>query len=41
MNYGVKMSSCSMIYVPCFIKISSAIQKMLGGDTITDARRTR
>jgi hypothetical protein len=32
MNYAVKMSSGSMIYIPRFRKIGSGIQKLLGGD---------
>jgi hypothetical protein len=31
MEYTVEMTSDSAIYVPSFMKISSVIQKMLGG----------
>jgi hypothetical protein len=29
MNYAVKMGSGAMIYIPSFIKIGSAIQKLI------------
>jgi hypothetical protein len=37
MKYAVKMGSCAVIYeyIPSFIKISSAIQKLIGWDTQT------
>jgi hypothetical protein len=31
MKYAVEMGSGSMIYIPCFIKTGSAIQKVLEG----------
>jgi hypothetical protein len=31
MKYAVKMGSDTMIYIPSFIKISSDIQKIMGG----------
>jgi hypothetical protein len=38
MKYAVEMSSGVMIYIPSFIKIGSAFQKLIGGytDTQTD-----
>jgi hypothetical protein len=30
MNYAVEMGSVSMMYIPIFIKIGSAIQKLMG-----------
>jgi hypothetical protein len=30
MKYAVEMSSGAMIYIPSFIKIGSAIQKLIG-----------
>jgi hypothetical protein len=32
-EYGVEIVSCSMIYIPSFIKIGSGIQKLIGGYT--------
>jgi hypothetical protein len=31
MKYDVEMCSGAMIYIPSFIKIGSAIQKLIGG----------
>jgi hypothetical protein len=31
MKYAVEMGSSAMIYTPSFIKIGSAIQKLMGG----------
>jgi hypothetical protein len=31
MNYAIEMGSDAMIYMPSFIKISSTIQKLMGG----------
>jgi hypothetical protein len=31
MKYDVEMGSVGMVYIPCFIKTGSAIQKVLGG----------
>jgi hypothetical protein len=31
MNYAVEMGSGAMTYIPSFIKIGSAIQKLIGG----------
>jgi hypothetical protein len=31
MKYAVEMDSGAMIYIPSFIKISSGIQKLIGG----------
>jgi hypothetical protein len=31
MKYDVEMGSCAMIYIPSFIKIVSAIQKIIRG----------
>jgi hypothetical protein len=33
MKYAVEMGSGAMIYIPSFIKIGSAIQKLIGGYT--------
>jgi hypothetical protein len=33
MKYAVEMGSGAMIYIPCFIKIYSGFQKLMGGDT--------
>jgi hypothetical protein len=33
MKYAVEMGSGAMIYIPCFIKIGSAIKKLRRGDT--------
>jgi hypothetical protein len=35
MKYAVEMGSGAMIYIPSFIKIGSAIQKLIGVDTQT------
>jgi hypothetical protein len=35
MKYAVEMGSGTMIYIPSFIKIGSAIQKLMGGYTDT------
>jgi hypothetical protein len=34
-KYTVEMGSDAMIFIPCFIKIGSCIQKLEGGDTQT------
>jgi hypothetical protein len=39
MMYATEMGSGSMIYIPSFIKIGSAIQKLIGGDTQTQTAR--
>jgi hypothetical protein len=31
MKYAIDMDIGAMIYVPCFIKIGSGIQKLIGG----------
>jgi hypothetical protein len=31
MKYAVEMASGAMMYIPSFIKIGSAIQKLIGG----------
>jgi hypothetical protein len=31
MNYTIEMGSGAMMYIPYFIKISSGIQKLIGG----------
>jgi hypothetical protein len=36
MEYAVEMGSGAMIYIPSFIKIDSAIQKLMGGGGYTD-----
>jgi hypothetical protein len=33
MKYAVEVGSGAMIYIPSFIKIGSAIQKLIGGYT--------
>jgi hypothetical protein len=38
MKYAVEMGSVAMIYVPSFIKIGSAIQKWMEGDTQVTCR---
>jgi hypothetical protein len=38
MNYAVKMGSGAMIFIPSFIKIGSAIQKLIRGIDIPTAR---
>jgi hypothetical protein len=35
MKYAVEMGSGAMIYIPCFIKMGSAVQKLIGGYTDT------
>jgi hypothetical protein len=35
MKYAVEVGSGVMIYIPSFIKITSAIQKLMGGYTDT------
>jgi hypothetical protein len=35
MKYAVEMGSGAMIYILSFIKIGSAIPKLIGGDTQT------
>jgi hypothetical protein len=37
MNYAVEMASCGMIHISSFIKIGSAIQKLMGGIYIQTA----
>jgi hypothetical protein len=34
MKYDVEMDTGSMVYIPTFIKIGSAIQKLIGGKHI-------
>jgi hypothetical protein len=42
MKYVVEMGSVAMIYIPSFIKIDSAIQKLIGGiHRHTDAQTHR
>jgi hypothetical protein len=41
MNCAVEMDSDGMIYIPSFINICSAIQKLIGGDTHTDTQAER
>jgi hypothetical protein len=36
MMYAVEMGSDAMMYIPCFIKTGSGIQKLIGG--FTDAQ---
>jgi hypothetical protein len=36
MKYDVEMVSGAIIYVPSFVKISSGIQKLIGGCTDTE-----
>jgi hypothetical protein len=36
MNYAVRIGTGAMVYIPSFIKIASAIQKLRGGDTHTN-----
>jgi hypothetical protein len=38
MKHAVGMGPGAMIYIPSFVKIGSAIQKLLGGDTQTQHR---
>jgi hypothetical protein len=38
MKYAVEMGSGSMIYIPSFIEIGSATQKLIEGDTQTGWR---
>jgi hypothetical protein len=35
MECAVEIGSGAMVYIPSFIKIRSAIQKLIGGDTQT------
>jgi hypothetical protein len=35
MKYAVEMGSDAMTYIPSYIKIGSAIQKLIRGDTQT------
>jgi hypothetical protein len=35
MKYATEMGSVAMIYIPCFIKTGSGIQKLMGGFTDT------
>jgi hypothetical protein len=35
MKYAAEMGSGAMIYTPCFIKIGSGIQKLIGSDSQT------
>jgi hypothetical protein len=37
MKYVTEMSSCAMIQTSSFLKIGSAIQKLMGGGGITDS----
>jgi hypothetical protein len=39
MNYAVEMGSGALIYISCFIKIPSVIQKLMGGNTHTSTDR--
>jgi hypothetical protein len=39
MKYAVSVASSAMIYIPSFIKISSGIQKFMGGNTDTQTCR--
>jgi hypothetical protein len=39
MKYAVEMGSGAMINIPSFTKISSGIQKFIGGHTDTQAHR--
>jgi hypothetical protein len=39
MNYAVEIGLSALIYIPSFIKIDSAIQKLIRGDTHTDTQR--
>jgi hypothetical protein len=42
MKYAIEMGSDAMVYIPCFIKIGSGIQKLIEGDTDTQtAPRSR
>jgi hypothetical protein len=38
MKYAVEMGSGAMIYIPSFIKIGSAIQKLIGGRGYTETQ---
>jgi hypothetical protein len=31
MKYAVEMGSCAMMYIPSFIKIGLAIERLMGG----------
>jgi hypothetical protein len=39
MKYAVAMGSGAMVHIPSFIKIGSAIPKLVGGDTQTQRQR--
>jgi hypothetical protein len=39
MKYAVEMGSGAMIYIPSFIKIGSALQKLMGGGGDTQTHR--
>jgi hypothetical protein len=41
MKYAIEMGSCAMICIPSFIKIGSAIQKLMGVGVYRDARTHR
>jgi hypothetical protein len=41
MKYANEMGSSAMMYVPSFMKISSEIQKLLGGNICTDTHRQK
>jgi hypothetical protein len=38
MRYAVEMASGAKIHIPSFIKICSAIQKLMGGGVFTDTQ---
>jgi hypothetical protein len=40
MKYAVEMGSVTMIYIPGFIKIGSAIRKLMGGGDIRDRQHS-
>jgi hypothetical protein len=40
MDYAIAMGSGSLIYIPSFIKIGSAIYKLIGGIHTQTARRS-
>jgi hypothetical protein len=41
MNYALEMGSGIIIYIPSFIKIGSAIQKLIGGGGCIDTQTAR
>jgi hypothetical protein len=41
MNYAIVMGSGTLIYIPSFIKIASAIQELMKGCTRTDTQTAR